>query len=207
MNVNANELNTHMNNHDLKKIAVEVVDVNVPKIDPPKGGWVNQPPRVMAKRIIVLSIQPGNNTRPPKLYYAMYNSFNKGSGYVPNDFMFNVLVGAEQNDIINEYEEHLAGLEKAFRDAFNLVHEDIQLKLDAAHQLIKEAESLSNEHGVPFSPRAELFPCEATYVPNTFTKKFGNTPEVYAVMNELTGVNDAGSTGWDGAWNNSSEQC
>lgn len=199
MSVNAKQLREHMQKEGLDKIVVEVVDVNVPKVNYEK-------PRVLAKRLVIFSVN--DYGKAYYIRYAMYNSFKRSECYVPNDFQFEILGQAAQMMILNEYQQHKDGLEKAFRDAFNETHDVIQDKLATAKALIKEAEQLSNESGVPFNAPTGLLQYDASYTPRSFDQKFGGNDEVRDLMVELTELFEETDGGWNSPkWDSSSANC
>ncbi len=195
MNLNAKELVAYINEHDADdRFVVEVVDVNVPVVE--NGVYNKQKPRVLAKRLIILSAYDGANSYKPRIYYSMYNSFKNSNCYVPDDFMFILLQGAESQAILDEYDEHVHGLEKDFRDAFNNVHADIEAKVNEASKLMKEAEELSKQSGVPFRPSKEVGGFALSYMPASFQEKFGDTELVSQLAQELTGAYGGSYEGW-----------
>lgn len=97
-------------------------------------------------------------------------------------------------------------LEREFTETFNLVHPQIQAKLEQASVLIKEAVALSEQHGVPFRPTKGLLGFRMSYIPTTLKEKF--PPEIeddwdddwYDFWTNLTGAH--GGSEYDG-WQSS----
>lgn len=171
MEIKASGLEAYMREHELDKIAVEVVNQQVPGIFP------IQDSRNLAKRLIIMSATNreynGYDVGYMHVEYVMYNSFKKSRCYLPNDFDLIVLEGEEGNKILQEYEDLTNGLDTAFREAFNLIHPQIQEKLNAASILIKEAEELSREHNIPFRPKKQLAGFKMSFYPNSVYEKYG----------------------------------
>jgi uncharacterized protein (DUF302 family) len=63
-------------------------------------------------------------------------------------------------------------LEKEFERVFDEVHPQIQDKLAQAAKLIREAEALSEKHGIPFRPKEEIMFCRPSYLPDSLNEKF-----------------------------------
>lgn len=184
MNVTIKELAAYIKEHNLERVAVDVVDVNVPNID---NKYNKQKPRILAKRLIILSTdQYGNN--PYRIHYAMYNSFKRSNCILPNDFSFVILHGDESQAVFDEYDAHIQGLEKSFREAYDLVHLDIQTKVAEAAKLLKEAEELSNNSGVPFRPQKSIGGFAVSYMPASFKEKFGDDEIIQDLAADLTGA-------------------
>ncbi len=203
MSVNVKELHEHMAGNGFGPVVVEVVDVNVPAFN---KGYNKRKPRVLAKRLVIIQSTPGNQYASASIEYAMYNSFKKSDCYVPDDFQFEILTDAVQTLILGEYKEHKDGLEKDFRDAFDNVHGEIQTKLNAATELLKEARKLSEDNGVPFMMPKDLSPCapDAGYLPISFAEKY-DAEVMMELATELTGIDEGANEGWN--WYNSDESC
>lgn len=179
MIIRADEVQKFLTMHNINKVPVEVINVELAGIKE-----VNQGPRSFAKKIIITNVEIGMYGGVPwkkiagiecaKIYYIIYNSFKKSSCYVPIDYQFNILVGDAGNKILTEYANHSGNLEQKFRDACNKYNPEIQEKVELACKLLKEAENISEEYGVPFNNNHTLLGGLAKgYFPQSFDAIFG----------------------------------
>lgn len=84
---------------------------------------------------------------------------------------------------------------KLFEETFNSIESQIQEKMAAAAKLVREATSLSEQHGIPFRPKVGT-PFKMSYIPDSFEKKFPEVSGDYA-WNDLTDAYGGGDyTGW-----------
>jgi len=96
--------------------------------------------------------------------------------------------------------------EKDFKEVFDKINPEIQSKLEQAHQLISEATSLSEEHGIPFKPKHGI-PFQMSYVPESLEERFPALEKdkdwvLHDKMWNLTGAyNSGGYSGWQSSQN------
>lgn len=197
MRVDVAGLRDYMQQRNLDIVVVDVVDVNVPKLN-----W--QKAKTLAKRLVITGIN--TNAAGGSIKYAMYNSFKESSSYLPPNFEFDILPAEIQEGIITEYNGYKSGLEDAFREAFEENNPLIQAKLNEALAAIDEAKKIANDSGIPFkfNPNDGV---ESTYTPPSMRQKFGTLLKESEVIADLTEVYDEGYDGWNGAWNSSSANC
>src|SRR6266850_1381638 len=86
-------------------------------------------------------------------------------------------------------------LEKTFIKVFNENHGEIQAKISAAAKLIDEAESLSEQYGIPFKPKSSLMWCRPSYLPKSLKEKFPGI-DMEFVMDSTGAYGDEGYSGW-----------
>lgn len=75
--------------------------------------------------------------------------------------------------------DELSDLEKQFQQVNETVGKEIKEKLSAASKLVREAEKLSEQHGLPF--RAGVSPLSQSYVPESFRSKWPDLDRDFAV--------------------------
>jgi len=96
--------------------------------------------------------------------------------------------------------------EKDFKEVFDKINPEIQSKLEQAAQLIGEATSLSEEHGIPFKPKHGI-PFQMSYVPESLEERFPALEKdkdwvLHDKMWNLTGAyNSGGYSGWQSSQN------
>jgi len=211
MIIKANEIEKYMQLHNVDKVPVDVVNTDIPE-----NKELRQGVRHLAKRLIITSARLGNfynnngygrrNDGPEavRLHYVMYNSFKKSQCYVPPEWEFDVLVGEVGEKVLAEFADHSGNLEQKFRDAFAKYNPEIQEKINAASDLLKAAEKISEDHGIPFYPNAGIVGGMAHgYFPQSFDAIFGDLKEQDSdLVNELTGVYQYEDyTGWQSSAN------
>lgn len=209
MILKAKEISKYMEIHSVDKVPVEVINTELPE-----SKELRQSARKLAKRLVITHARTGNfgggyfdaNTkkRAPgveavSMKYMMYNSFKKSECYLPAEWELEVLAGEVGEKILVELADHSGNLEQKFRDVYTKHIGSIQEKVSAAAKLLKEAEKLSEEHGIPFNNKESLVDgsCQG-YFPHSFDSIFGELMnEDSDVVNELTGVYQYdGNTGW-----------
>lgn len=207
MVIKANEIEKYMALHNVDKIPVEVLNIDIEA-----NKSLNQTARKLAKRLIITSAHADKFGYKPKvdavqLRYVMYNSFKKSTCYVPPGFELDVLDAELGKKMLAEFADHGGNLEQKFRDAFAKHNPEIQDKLNEANKLIAEAEALSEKHGIPFSPPNGFMDNMPTaFVPQSFSNIFGdllNDDEGSEVIGDVTDVYNTEYTGWQ----NSSSSC
>lgn len=214
MIIKANELKKYMEMHNVDRVPVEVTVTAVPECKE-----LGQTARTLAKRLIVTAARNGifggvgygknkkDGIEAVNLSYVMYNSFKKSKCYLPPEWEMTVLTGDAGEKILKEYADHGGNLEQKFRDTFAKYNPEIQEKLDAATKLVQEAEAIAEEHGIPFSPNADLVGgMVQAYVPESYESIFSelkNADDGAEVVGELTGVYYNEYAGWQ----NSSSNC
>lgn len=91
--------------------------------------------------------------------------------------------------------------EKEFKEVFDKINPEIQSKLEQAAQLISEATSLSEKHGIPFRLEHGI-PFQMSYIPDSLEKFFPALKEdenwdLHEKMCKITGSYDCGEySGW-----------
>lgn len=218
MIIKANEINKYMQLHNVDKVPVEVLITDIPECK-----QLHQGARKLAKRLVITSAyevsEPwrGRNNMSSvsaaaipesvRIDYVMYSSFKKSRCSIPAEWEFEVLIGDVGQRILAEFADHGGNLEQKFRSVFAKHNPDIQEKINQAAKLIKEAEDIAEQHGIPFAPEANLMQGMPTgYVPVSFDAIFGDLREdddANEVINELTGVYCGEYAGWQ----NSSSNC
>jgi len=207
MIIKANEIVKYMEMHNVDKVPVEVVNTDVPE-----SKELGQGIRHLAKRLIITGAfarrfdgRRNEGAEAVRISYVMYNSFKKSQCYVPPQWEFDVLAGEVGTKILKEFAEHGGNLEQVFRNTFAEHNPEIQAKLAEAAKLIKDAENIAEEHGIPFSPEANIMQGMPTgYVPESFESIFGELKqEDSEVIYELTHTYNHEYTGWQ----NSSTSC
>lgn len=210
MIIKANELPKYMEMHNVDKIPVEVVTTEVPECKELRQGK-----RTLAKRLVITTAEVGKfgsyigsdgkykKMDAVRIHYAMYNSFKKSQCYLPPEWELEVLTGDLGSKMINELEEHGGNLEKKFREAFAKYNPEIREKVDTAAKLLREAEKLSEEHGIPFkSPKGGLLDSSCNgYFPQSFDSIYGDLlNENPDIVDDVTGVyrydSEYGGSGW-----------
>jgi hypothetical protein len=210
MIIKANEIRKYMEIHSVDKIPVEVVNVELPE-----NKELRQGARHFAKRLVITNAHAGQHgsfhkhkgIEAVRLNYVIYNSFRKSECFVPVEWEFEVLAGDLGQKILDEFADHGGNLEKKFREAFEKINPEIQEKVAAASKLLKEAEKLSEQHGLPFRPKGNLLDgsCHG-YFPASFSSIYGDLLEENPdLVDDVTGVYRYEENG-DG-WQSSAGTC
>ncbi len=204
MIISANEIEKYMQIHNVDKIPVEVVNTDLPE-----SKELRQGVRKLAKRLVITGAKTGRfggnryNKTPGidavHVNYMIYNSFKKSQCYLPPHWELDVLTGEIGQKVLTELADHSGNLEQKFRDTYAKYNPEIQEKVAEAAKLLKEAEKISEEHGIPFYPNVNLIDGMAQgYYPQSCDAIFGDLNEEDSdIITELTGVyryND--SDGW-----------
>lgn len=210
MIIKANELPKYMEMHSVDKIPVEVVTTEVPECKELRQGK-----RTLAKRLIITSAEVGKfggfydatgklkKMDAVRLSYVMYNSFKKSQCYLPPEWELEIPHADVGAKILAEYEDHSGNLEKKFREAYAKYNPEIKNKVREAAKLLREAEKLSEEHGIPFSsPSGGLLDgsCRG-YYPQSLDAIYGELLEENPdIISDVTGVyrydSEYGGAGW-----------
>lgn len=209
MIIKASEIQKYMQIHNVDKVPVEVVTVELPE-----NKDLHQGARHLAKRLVITSAKTGQfggfykhkGVEAVRVSYVIYNSFRKSQCYVPTEWEFDVLAGELGEKILNEFADHSGNLEKKFRETFDKVNPEIQLKVKEAAKLLGEAEQLSEKHGIPFKSRGLLNGSCNGYFPASFNSIYGDLlNENPDVVDDITGVYRYEENG-DG-WQSSAGTC
>lgn len=191
MLIRANEIEKYMQLHDVEKVPLEAVVVDIPDVNYQKKA------KLHTKRIVVFRVDERRSYRSEApIIYLEYNDaeHKRRKVAVPSTFEFNVVTGQDGQKMLNELAQYESSLEGTFRQTVAKYTPEIQAKLNAAAELIKEAENIANEHSVPFRPESTIAGFKMSYIPKSFNEAFGNLDE--DLVYELTHASGNDYSGW-----------
>lgn len=192
MIIKAGELTEYMKMHDVSRVPLEAITVDIPV-----GKNLAAKRQLTSKRIIVYSIRViGYGANSPfvvKLNYTDVENKRQITA-VPDSFEFELITGAEGQKALDDLVKYENGLEASFRSLVAEYEPTIQEKLRLASVLINEAKDIAETHSIPFRPDFDITGLSMSYFPRDFKQVFGSISR--DLIEELTNAYGEGYHGW-----------